>query len=200
MSKTILLIVATTAFAFSTSAYSAQFSSIIDAMAIPKNVEYNVNSWENVEKVQGVEWEWPYYESGAHDSTMIGTTKVGDSKNPNIGYTEININGTRTFITDIKITIQNEGENPSNNEVNKLFGSGKVVKIASSCDQDYATWADATYMFKRPKDQPVFIRYGSSWGASGSGTVMVTVANSLVGLNDYDNCYDNKTLEKWSNY
>ncbi len=95
MSKTILLIVATTAFAFSTSAYSAQFSSIIDAMAIHKNVEYNVNSWENVEKVQGVEWEWPYYESGAHDSTMIGTTKVGDSKNPNIGYTEININGTR---------------------------------------------------------------------------------------------------------
>ena len=199
-SKTLLLAFATTAITFSASAYSAQFSSIIDAIAIPKNVEYNVNSWENVDKIQGIEWEWPYYESGAHDSTMVGTTKVGNSKNPNIGYTEININGTRTFITDIKIMIQNEGENPSKNEVNKLFGSGKVVKIASSCDQDYATSGDATYQFSRLEDQPVFIRYWSSWGASGSGAITIAVANSLVDLNDYDDCYDEKTLEKWSDY
>ncbi len=200
MNKTTLVVFATTALTFSASAHCAQFSSFIDAIAIPENAEYNINSWENAENIQGVEWEWPYYESGAHDSTMVGTTKVGNSKNPNIGYTEITINGARTFITDIKIMIQNEGENPSKTEINSLFGSGKVVKIVSSCDQDYATWGDATYMFKRPKDQPVYIRYGSSWGASGSGAVTATVANSLVSLNGYDDCYDKKTLEKWSNY
>lgn len=195
-SKTLLLAFATTALTFSASAYSAQFSSIIDAIAIPENVEYNANSWEDVEKIQGIEWEWSYYESGAHDSTMVGTTKVGNSKNPNIGYTQIKVNGTRTFITNIEIMIQNEGENPSRSEINKLFGSGEVIKISSSCDQDYATWADATYQFKRSKEQPVFIRYGSSWGASGSGAITIGVANSLVYLNDYDNCYDEKILEK----
>ncbi len=195
-SKTLLLAFATTALTFSASAYSAQFSSIIDAIAIPKNVEYNVNSWENVEKIQGIEWEWPYYESGAHDSTMAGTTKVGNSKNPNIGYTQIKVNGARTFITNIEVMIQNEGENPSKSEINKLFGSGEIIKIASSCDQNYATSADATYQFKRSKEQPVFIRYGSSWGASGSGAITIAVANNLVYLNDYDDCYDEKTLEK----
>lgn len=195
-SKTLLLAFATTALTFSAFAYSAQFSSIIDAIAIPENVEYNANSWEDVEKIQGIEWEWSYYESGAHDSTMVGTTKVGNSKNPNIGYTQIKVNGTRTFITNIEIMIQNEGENPSRSEINKLFGSGEVIKISSSCDQDYATWADATYQFKRSKEQPVFIRYGSSWGASGSGAITIGVANSLVYLNDYDNCYDEKILEK----
>lgn len=41
MIKAISLILTTIAFTFSTPAYSAQFSSIIDAIAIPKNVEYN---------------------------------------------------------------------------------------------------------------------------------------------------------------
>lgn len=197
MIKAISVTLTTIAFTFSTPAYAAQFSSIIDAMAIPKNVEYNVSNWENAEKIQGVEWEWPYYESGAHDHTMVGTTKVGSSKNPNIGYTEVAINGARTFITEIEITIQNEGENPSKSEINKLFGSGKLVKILSSCDQDYATWADATYQLNKTKAQPVFIRYGSSWGASGSGAVTIKVANSLVDLNGYDDCYDRQTLDKW---
>lgn len=201
MSKTITLALATIAFTFSTSVYSAQFSSIIDAIAIPKNVEYNVSNWENAEKIKGVKWEWPYYESGAHDHTMAGTTKVGNSRNPNIGYTEITINGTRTFITKIEIMIQNEGENPSKSEVNKLFGSGKLIKISSSCDQDSFTGGDTTYQFSRLKDQPVFIRYWSSWGASGrSGAVEITVANRLVDLNGYDDCYDKRTLEKWRVY
>lgn len=187
--KIIYLTFITVAFTFSTSAYSAQFSSIIDAIAIPKNAEYTVNSWENTEQIQGIKWEWPYYESGAHDSTMVGTTKVGNSRNPNIGYTEITINGARTFITGIEITIQNEGENPSKSAINGLFGSGSITKIPSSCDQDYATWADATYQFKKSRFQPVFIRYASSWGASGSGAVTINIANSLRDLND-DDCYD----------
>ena len=198
MSRTLAL--ATIAFTFSASAYSAQFSSIIDAISIPENVDYNVSSWVNAEKIEGVEWEWPYYESGAHDSTMVGTTKVGNSRNPNIGYTEITINGTRTFITKIYTMIQNEGENPSKSEINKLFGKGELIRIPSSCDQDYATGGDRTYQFKRPKNQPVFIRYWSTWGASGSGTVNITVANRLVELNDYDDCYDKQTLEKWQVY
>lgn len=90
------------------------------------------------------------------------------------------------------------GENPSKSEVNKLFGLGKLIKIPSSCDQDNPTGGDATYQFNRPKDQPVFIRYWSSWGASGSsGAVEITVANRLVDLNGYDDCYDKRSLEKW---
>ena len=109
MNKAISLTLATLAFTFSASAYSAQFSSIIDAMAIPKNSLNNVSGWENADEIKGVKWKWPYYESGAHDSTMEGTTKVGSSKNPNIGYTEVTITGARTFMTAIEIMIQNEG-------------------------------------------------------------------------------------------
>ena len=205
MKKAISLTLTTLVFTFSTSVYSAQFSSIIDAMAIPKNVEYNVSSWENAEKIQGVEWKWPYYESGAHDRTMEGTTKVGNSKNPNIGYTEVTITGTRTFMTAIEIMIQNEGENPSESEVNKLFGSGKVIKIASSCDNNNGDDGDATYHFTRAKYQPVFIRYSISWGAAGKGASAggadITVANRLADLNSrygYEDCYNNRTLDKWA--
>lgn len=204
MNKAISLTLATLAFTFSASAYSAQFSSIIDAVAIPKTSPNTVSVWENADKIKGIKWKWPYYESGAHDSTMEGTTKVGSSKNPNVGATEITITGARTFMTAIEIMIQNEGENPSKSEINKLFGAGRVLKIASSCDQNDATWGDATYHFTSSKGQPGFIRYESSWGASGSGAVTITVANRLTDLNhrydDYEdeNCYDNRTLEKWA--
>ena len=201
MNKAMSLTLATLAFTFSASAYSAQFSSIIDAMAMPKNSLGNVSGWENADKIKGVKWKWPYYESGAHDSTMEGTTKVGRSKNPNVGYTEVTITGARTFMTAIDLMIQNEGENPSKSEIRKLFGSGRVLKIASSCDQNDATWGDVTYHFTSSKGQPAFIRYGSSWGASGSGAVTITVANRLKDLNSrygYEDCYDSRTLEKWA--
>ncbi|MDO5768959.1 MAG: hypothetical protein Q4P13_05595, partial [Psychrobacter sp.] len=97
----------------------------------------------------------------------------------------------------IQIDISNEGENPSESAVNNFFGSGEVIKIPSSCDEDEATWGDASYQFTKSKSKPVFIRYQSSWGASGSGGVTITVANDLLELNDYDDCYDNETLEKW---
>ena len=210
MNKAISLTLATLAFTFSASAYSAQFSSIIDAMAMPKASPSNVSGWENVDKIKGIKWKWPYYESGAHDSTMEGTTKVGSSKNPNVGATEITITGARTFMTAIEIIIQNEGENPSKSEINKLFGPGRVLKIESSCNKNDATWGDTTYHFTSSKGQPGFIRYESSWGASGSGAVTITVANRLTDLNhryddydydydyDYEDCYDNRILEKWA--
>ena len=191
MSKTIVLALATIAFTFSASACSAQFSSIIDTIAIPKNVEHSV-AWENAESIKGVKWKWPYYESGAHDHTMVGTTQVGKDKNPNIGYTEVTINGARTFITNIEINISNDGGDPSESEVKEFFGSGKVMKVVSSCDQDEPSWKVATYSFKRPKDQPVFIKYETSWGASGSGSTTLTVANQLEYLSNYgyEDCYD----------
>ena len=205
MNKTIPLALATLAFTFSASAYSAQFSSIIDAMAIPKTSPSNVSVWENIDKIKGVKWKWPYYESGAHDSTMEGTTKVGSSRNPNIGYTEITITGARTFMTAIEIMIQNEGEHPSKSEINKLFGSGKSIKIASSCDNNNANEGDATYHFTRAKVQPVFIRYQINWGAAGKGAsaggATITVANRLIDLNSrygYEDCYNTRTLEKWA--
>ena len=205
MNKAMSLTLATLAFTFSAPAYSAQFSSIIDAMAIPKNSLNNVSGWENADEIKGVKWKWPYYESGAHDSTMEGTTKVGRSKNPNVGYTEVTITGARTFMTAIEIMIQNEGESPSKSEINKLFGSGKVVKIASSCDSNHPNEGDATYYFTRAKDQPIFIRYEINLGAAGkggsAGGASITVANRLTDLNSrygYEDCYDNRTLEKWA--
>lgn len=207
MNKAISLTLATLTFTFSASAYSAQFSSIIDAMAIPKTSQGNVSGWENADKIKGVKWKWPYYESGAHDSTMEGITKVGNSKNPNVGYTEVTITGARNFMTAIEIMIQNEGESPSKSEINKLFGPGKLIKIVSSCDSNHPNEGDASYQFTRANSQPVFIRYQINWGAAGkggsAGGATITVANRLVGLNSrygYEDCYDSRTLDKWAVY
>ena len=199
--KPLFSILSIAAMTCSTPALAAQFSSVIKAMAIPESARHNANGWDSIDDIEGVIWEWPYYESGAHDSTMVGHTKVGNSKNPNIGDTSLYVNGARSFITDIKISIQNLGEDPSEAALKNLFGQGESTKIPSSCDQSYATEAEATYQFKKSKYRPVFIRYSSSWGGSGGGSVDIIVANSLIRLNDgYDDCYDQQTLEAWEYY
>ena len=88
--------------------HGAPLGSIVDAMAIKSSASHTNNSWEETAKIMGVTWNWPYHESGAYNSTMVGITKVGSDKNPNIGATEVTINGTRSFITDIRISIRNE--------------------------------------------------------------------------------------------
>lgn len=159
--------------------FAAQFSSIIDVI---------INgSWDDTQKIKHVKWKWSYYESGAHDSTMVGKTKVGKDKNPNIGATEIAISGARTMISKIQLNIENyrEVEEPSIEEsVVKLFGKGQVKKISTTCDIDEMSNSDATYQFEKSGYKPVYIHYVSSWGAGGAGGIDVGVANDIADVLD----------------
>lgn len=144
-------------------AEAAPFDSIIDAMAIKAGDSQTNNGWEDTAKIQGVEWEWPYAEVGKHDDQMLG--KAGDA--------EITVNGTRAFITDVEITIDN-GEQDI-----KAFGKGNITKIKTSCDDDSLLNTVAFYQFERDKHKPLYIYYQSSEGAGGSGQVDFTVAYQL---------------------
>lgn len=171
---------------FSPSVFAAQFESIIDAISIENKAAHTNNDWDDTQKIKRVKWKWSYSESGAHDSKMVGKTKVGKDKNPNIGATEIVVSGTRTMINKIQLSIQNEGEDPSEEAVIKLFGKGQVKKISTTCDIDDISNHDATYQFEKSGYKPVYIRYMSSWGAGGAGGIDVGVANDIADV--LDNC------------
>ena len=164
---TILAFLATT---YSASVFAAQFESIVQAFATPIKSDHNVMMWKDVEKIKNIKWKWPYYESGAYEHTMVGLTKVGKDKNPNIGATEVTIQGSRMNLYSIYIDINMEGEDPSEKQINHFFGAGKVKKIRTSCDEDGHSYSVATYKFQKPGYNPVFIRSTSSWGASGAGS------------------------------
>ena len=203
MNKAIPLTLATLAFTFSSFAYSAQFSSVIDAMAIPKNVKYNVSSWENIDKIQGVAWEVPYDKLSDDPTIINGITYVGD--------TRLNISGNSNFMESIDISIETEGEgeNPfesadySERKIIKLIGPGKLIRIPTLfCEVNGHDFLDNTYQFKRLKNQPVFIRHTGIWnptlGYFGSRHENITVSNELHHLNNFDeSCYDTPTYEKW---
>lgn len=156
---------------YSAHASAAQFETIIKAFATPAKADYNVMMWEDTQKIKGIKWSWPYYESGAHDHTMVGKTKIGKNKNPNIGNTEVRIEGSRMNLNSIFIDINMEGENPSKKQINDLFGAGKVTKISTPCDEDdFYSYSVATYKFQKPGYSPVYIRSSASWGASGAGS------------------------------
>lgn len=152
------------------------FESIIDSLAIKTTASHTNNDWEAADKIQGVKWEWPYYESGVHDSTMQGTTHLGKNTNPNIGATTVTINGARTFITDISVSIANEGADIHD------FGTGKITQLKTSCDDDSATYQVAFYQFEEPNYKPLYISQTASWGASGSGSVDFKLAYEVNDL------------------
>lgn len=177
--KTLKIIQVALLAVFSGSASASQFETIVEAIAVKSDATQTNNGWADTQKIFGVKWKWPYHKSGAHDSSMVGITKVGRDKNPNIGLTKISVTGARTFISEAQIEIQNEGENPSETAVRALFGSGKVGKLGSSCDANDHSYSEATYRFEKKGYKPVFIKYSSSWGASGSGGLDIKIANSL---------------------
>lgn len=156
---------------------AAPLESVIDAIGIKTSEDQTYNSWEDAIRIKRVKWQWPYYESGAHDSTMIGKTKIGQSKNPNIGATEIRVEGLTHGISKIHIEIGNE---PQFQTVTDLFGKGKLIRIPTSCDIDEASAGDAVYKYIKLGYKPLFVRLEYGWGASGdSGSVDVTVAYTL---------------------
>ena len=161
-------------FFMSSTASAAQFASVIDAMAIKSSDGMTNKGWEDVAKIKGVKWKWPYHKSGEHDSTMVGVTKVGKDRNPNIGATEVTVSGARTMITAVKISIANE---PADIQV---FGNGKVSKIKTSCDDDSYSNSVGFYKFEKLGYKPLFISSQSSWGAGGdSGSVDFEVSYAL---------------------
>ena len=154
-------------------ASAAQFESVIDAMTIKFSAGYTNNNWEEISRIKGVKWKWPYYESGAHDHTMVGKTKVGQHKNPNIGVTEVTVSGARAMIASIKISISNESA------AIKDFGKGIATKIKTSCDDDSYSNAIEFYRFEKPGYKPLYISSQSSWGAGGAGGIDFEVTYTL---------------------
>ncbi len=156
---------------------SAPFATMIDAIGIRTNQTHTNNSWEDVAKIKGIEWKWSIYESGAHDSTMEGTTKIGTSSNPNVGITEVKVEGFRTSISKIHVEISNE---PHYTTVDDLFGEGDIKEIPTSCDIDGASASSIVYEYIKSGYNPLYIHLETGFGASGeSGSVVVTVANRL---------------------
>lgn len=164
--KTLLL----SLFFINSTAIATQLESVIDAMAIRTSAEHTNNSWEDTLKIKGVKWRWPYFESGAHDSTMVGKGKIGKDRNPNIGATEVGVSGTRTMITSVNISIYNEFVDV------KEFGKGELKKIKTSCDDDSASNSSEFYRLEKNGYKPLYISYQSSSGAGGTGSVDFKVA------------------------
>lgn len=79
--------------------FAGQLDSVINAVAIPENAEYNVKGWESIDDIEEVDCVWPYYEVGKHDYIMTGTSQLGNDRNPNIGAIDIRVEGARTFLT-----------------------------------------------------------------------------------------------------
>jgi hypothetical protein len=155
-------------------ASAAQFESVIDAMAVKSSAGYENSSWKDMSKIKGVKWKWPYYESGAHDFTMVGITKVGRDENPHIGATTVTVRGVRTMVFSVEISIDNEHADIG------VLGKGKATKIKTSCDDDSLSNTVEFYRFEKSGYNPLYIRYGSSWGASGdAGGVDFKVAYTL---------------------
>ena len=151
----------------SISAFAGELDSVITAIAIPKDADYNVKSWEAIDDIDGVVWNYPYYEVGKHDYKMFGNGQLGNDRNPNIGAMDIEVEGVRTFFHSISIIISNGGFPTSKNSLNKLFGNGVVKDVDSRCNEDYGyTGSTATYSFERKGYHPVFIRYSFSEGSA----------------------------------
>lgn len=166
-------------------AHAGQFASIIDAMAIESTADYTNKEWKDTQRIKGVKWRWPHHESGAHHSTMKGTAKVGKDRNPNIGTTEVLVDGTRTMINRINISVANNRKAADLG----LLGPGQANRISTSCDMDYASEVNRFYEFKKPGYKPLYINYAESWGASGeSGSVQFTIAYRLEDVIDSPGC------------
>jgi hypothetical protein len=153
---------------------ASQFSSVIDAMVIGTSAAHTNNDWKATTKIAGVRWKWQYHESGAHDHTMVGSTKVGKSRNPNIGATEVLVSGTRSMISPVTVRVANESLGI------EALGVGKATKIHTSCDESSGSSNVEFYKFERAGFKPLFVSLQSSWGAGGSGTVELGVSYDIA--------------------
>ena len=147
--------------------HAQQFKSVVDALAIKSNAGYTNPSWGAAQHIKGIKWQWPYYESGAHEATMEGKTKVGKDKSPYVGDTTVTIRGSRTMITEVEIAVQNASVDIA------ALGPGKATKLKTSCDDDSASYSFALYRFDRRGYLPLYVSAMSSYGASGDAGIEV---------------------------
>ncbi len=166
-------------------AHASQFASVVEAMAIKSDAGYTNIDWEDTQKIKGVKWQWPYHQSGAHNSTMKGKTKFGTSANPNIGATMVVVEGSRTMVNRISISVANSRDAADM----KLLGPGKARQIPTSCDMNYASEVQKIYEFRKTGYKPLYVKYAESWGASGeSGSVDFTLAYQIEDAIDNPSC------------
>lgn len=165
--------------------HASQFASVVEAMAIKSDAGYTNNDWESTQKIKGVKWQWPYHQSGAHNSTMKGKAKFGTSANPNIGATMVIVEGSRTMINRISVFVANSRDAADM----KLLGPGKAKQIATSCDLNDASAVQKVYEFRKAGYKPLYVKYAESWGASGeSGSVDFTIAYQIDDAIDNPSC------------
>lgn len=166
-------------FGIANTAIAAQFESVISALGISESKDQTFNGWESATKIKGIKWNWPYYESGSHDSTMVGETKVGKDKNPNIGATVVSIEGSRNGMNSVHVAISNEGPDASEDGVFSLFGKARLKKITSSCDEDSMQNSFVMYEYNKQGLKPLYVSVLSSSGAGGSSNVNAIVTYDL---------------------
>jgi hypothetical protein len=164
----------TIVFAFQTLHASDQLESLVTAFAIKTTDDVSNTSWNETYKIKGIKWKWPDSELGAHNYRMVGMTKVGKSKYPNYGRTTVTITGSKSMLSDITITIDNNlgGTN--------LFGKGKVTHIKTSCDLNNEDGMNSyqLYSFEKKGYKPIFINHTSFYGSTG-GSDELYLAYSL---------------------
>ena len=144
-----------------TAACAQQFQSVVEALSIKANASYTNPGWDAAKQIKGVKWRWPYNQSGAHDSTMVGKTKVGKDKNPHIGDTTVTIRGARTMIFEVEISVHNASVDMA------ALGPGKKTRLKTSCDKDGVSDRFALYRFDRSGYLPLYVINSVSYGASG---------------------------------
>ena len=135
--------------------YAGQFKTLVDAIGQKQS------GWENTNKIKGIKWEWPHYEVGAHEFTMVGATKVGQNKTPNIGVTTVLIEGYRTGFSLITLRAQNSRVKVT------MFGESASSKIKTSCDDNSMTNSFEVFKFQNTGAVLVYLSISYSEGASG---------------------------------
>lgn len=157
-------------------------NSIMESMKISSSDSTTNNGWDSLSKIKGVKWKWSIYDSGKHDNSIVGTTKIGKSKNPNIGNANVSVYGSRNMINIIKIEISNESLQE------KDFGIGKTIKIKTDCDDDSFTNSVGFYRYEQNGYKPVYVSYQVSSGAGGSSSSEYSISYDLDdALTSYSN-------------
>jgi len=167
----IALIMSTTPLASAQNTVSIEetFDSIFAALMMPKN---SWAKWEAVEKIKGVNWQWPLNQRSQHNYSMKGTGR---------GNMEVEISGCGYHADDpeppclgaVSITFAYGQNFPDAEEpiyIDHLSESDQLTKISTTCDSDELMDQFAFYQWIKPGYEPLYIYYAHSFG-SRMGTI-----------------------------
>lgn len=143
-------------------ASAAQFSSILEALSTRLDSDDGDPRWEYVQDIKGVKWKWPIYKYREHYNAMVGTTKVGKSKDPNIGRTTVTLNGRANAVVYAWIEISNASAGLES------LGAGVVRKIRTTCDEESDKQGYAFYVLERREYEPLYVSISHGSEANGN--------------------------------